>query len=176
VPRSRSYAAEYQARSARARGLGYGSYAQQRAQQGRQRARLVHPGRDFSTYADEPPRPEIPLEPTPAPDWDYGADPTHTSNPPRPRTLRARYSRNLRQLEVVFRDGESYAYFEVPTPIWFKFRDTESPGRYINQVLNDFDYQRGAGWGDIPLSLSRARPAWISTGGPRGQEGGQGRT
>lgn len=88
-----------------------------------------------------------PFGPSPDPDWDYYW-PTRTINPPRPRTLQARYSRNLNRLEVIFRDGTPWHYDDVTPGIWQRFKRTESPGRYINDVLNGYDYGRG-GWGSV---------------------------
>jgi hypothetical protein len=76
------------------------------------------------------------------PDWEP-YEPTRTLFPDRPRTLQARYSQRRRRLEVVFRDGTTWHYSGVPAGIWTRFKRTESPGRYINNVLNGYDYGRG---------------------------------
>jgi len=99
------------------------------------------------TSEEEPHGTQGPFGPTPDPAWDFYW-PTRTINPPRPRTLQARYSRNARELQVIFRDGTPWTYFGVPPGIWQRFKRTESPGRYINAVLNGYDYARG-GWGSI---------------------------
>ena len=98
-------------------------------------------------HAEEPHGLQAPFGPTPDPAWDYYW-PTKTINPPRPRTLQARYSRRLQVLEVVFRDGTPWHYEDVPPRVWNRFKRVESPGRFINSTLNAFPYGRG-GWGSI---------------------------
>jgi len=88
-----------------------------------------------------------PFGPSPSPDWDYYW-PTRTINPPRPRTLQARYSHKLQRLEVIFRDGTPWHYDEVSPGIWTRFKRVSSPGQYINAVLNGYPYGQG-GWGSI---------------------------
>jgi len=88
-----------------------------------------------------------PFSPSPSPDWDYYW-PTRTINPPRPRTLQARYSQSERRLEVIFRDGTPWHYDQVPPGIWTRFKRVRSPGQYINAVLNGYPYGHG-GWGSI---------------------------
>src|SRR6516162_3551465 len=95
--------------------------------------------------AEEPHGMQGPFGPSPTPAWDYYW-PTRTINPRRPRTLQARYSANQRRLEVIFRDGTPWHYDSVPPGIWTRFKRIESPGRYINAVLNGYPCGRG-GWG-----------------------------
>lgn len=74
-------------------------------------------------------------------------DPTPSTNPPRPRTLRAGYLKERGApsgtLWVVFRDGTPWEYYDVPQNVWRNFRRVKSPGRFINRVLNNYDYGRG---------------------------------
>jgi hypothetical protein len=49
---------------------------------------------------------------------------------------------------VIFRDGTPWHYEEVPEQIWVGFKRNWSPGRFINDVLNNFPYGQG-GWGSI---------------------------
>ena len=74
-------------------------------------------------------------------------DPTPSINPPRPRTLRAGYVKERGEptgtLWVVFRDGTPWEYYDVPQRVWRNFRRVKSPGRFINRVLNNYDYGRG---------------------------------
>jgi hypothetical protein len=74
-------------------------------------------------------------------------DPTPSSNPPRPRTLRAGYLKDRGEptgtLWVIFRDGTPWEYYDVPPRVWRNFRRVKSPGRFINRVLNNYDYGRG---------------------------------
>ena len=77
--------------------------------------------------------------------------PTKTINPPRPRTLEAGWER-IRDpnhpaypgiLRVRFRDGTPWEYYNVPSSIWQRFKRVQSPGRFINRVLNNYEYGRG---------------------------------
>lgn len=80
-------------------------------------------------------------------------DPTNTTNPERPRTLQAGYERErdpetgrmgpTGTLRVRFRDGTPWEYYDVPPNVWRNFKRVKSPGRFINRVLNNFDYGRG---------------------------------
>lgn len=69
--------------------------------------------------------------------------PTPTINPGRPRTLAAGYDDRTQTLRIKFRNGEIYEYFQVPPSVWWKFQRAESPGRYINTILNRYPYKRG---------------------------------
>jgi hypothetical protein len=62
--------------------------------------------------------------------------------------LQARYSANQQTIEIVFRTGVPYQYHHIPPELWVSFKRAESPGRFINMVLNDFPYNRG-GWGSV---------------------------
>lgn len=75
--------------------------------------------------------------------WDF-YDPTTTSNPDRPRTMAARYNKSDQLLEVRFREGAIYQYWDVHPNTWRGFKNTDSPGRYINRILNDHPYNPGA--------------------------------
>lgn len=77
--------------------------------------------------------------------WDY-YDPAATINPDRPRTLRWRYNLEERKAEVIFRDGTPWTYYDVHPNTWRGLKRTESPGRYINRILNSHEYGYG-GWG-----------------------------
>ncbi|WP_197085253.1 KTSC domain-containing protein [Saccharothrix sp. ST-888] len=89
-------------------------------------------------------------------DW-YGDDsgllsvrPTNTSDPGRPRTLAAGWDWKSGTLFVRFRgrelaqgvyaDGVGYEYYNVSQAEWDSFRTAESPGDYINKVLNTKPY------------------------------------
>lgn len=77
--------------------------------------------------------------------------PTKTINPPRPRTMEAGWQRidNLDHpaypgiLRVRFRDGTPWEYYQVPSSVWQRFKRVQSPGRFINRVLNQYPYGRG---------------------------------
>lgn len=57
--------------------------------------------------------------------------PTTSSNPQRPRTLKAGYDYNSRTLTVVFRDGTWWDYRDVPAEMWEAFKAAESKGKYL---------------------------------------------
>jgi hypothetical protein len=152
----------YAVRAERARARGYTGYRQERharpeelrrrqevrRKRTEERPWLPEPG-DFPMYSEEEPhglRGPF-FGQAPDSDWDY-RNPTNTSNPPRPRTLEARYSRQDQRLEVIFRDGTTWHYDQVPPVVWYRFRDNESPGKYINAVLNGYPYAAG-GFGTV---------------------------
>lgn len=70
-------------------------------------------------------------------------DPTATTNPQRPRTKQAGYDRETGILRIRFRDGTPWEYYDVPPNVWRNFRRVKSPGRFINRVLNSYEYGRG---------------------------------
>lgn len=77
--------------------------------------------------------------------------PTKTINPIRPRTLESGWEsirdRNDERfpgiLRVRFRDGTPWEYYQVPSEVWQRFKRVQSPGRFINRVLNNYPYARG---------------------------------
>lgn len=77
--------------------------------------------------------------------------PTKTINPNRPRTLEAGWERITDRshqsypgiLRVRFRDGTPWAYHNIPSSVWQRFKRVQSPGRFINRVLNQYPYERG---------------------------------
>ena len=75
-------------------------------------------------------------------DWDY-YDPTKTSNPARPRTMAARYNKSAQLIEIRFREGAIYQYHDCHPNTWRGFKNTDSPGRYINRILNGHPYNPG---------------------------------
>lgn len=69
--------------------------------------------------------------------------PTPSINPPRPRTLAAGYDSKARVLRIRFRDGTPWEYYDVPPNVWQNFKKVKSPGRFVNRVLNNYEYSRG---------------------------------
>lgn len=65
-------------------------------------------------------------------------DPTRSSNPPRPRTLRAGWVRPQGApngtVVVQFREGAVYEYYNVPYNVWRNFRRVQSPGKAMNRA------------------------------------------
>ena len=71
--------------------------------------------------------------------------PTASIYPPRPRTLEMSYDRTTRILRVVYRDGGTYDYFDVPGPIWYRIRNVKSPGRFIDRnIKGAFEFEKVA--------------------------------
>ena len=58
---------------------------------------------------------------------------TTSSNPARPRTLKAGYDYAENKLIVVFRDGTWWEYRDVPEEVWAEFKAASSKGRYLKQ-------------------------------------------
>lgn len=69
--------------------------------------------------------------------------PTPSINPPRPRTHAAGYDPDAKVLRVRFRDGTPWEYYNVSRSTWEKFKQADSPGRFINRVLNKRPYAKG---------------------------------
>lgn len=59
--------------------------------------------------------------------------PTNSSYPARPRTREMSYNRQSRTLRVVFRDGGTYNYYDVPASIWYRIKQVRSPGMFLNR-------------------------------------------
>lgn len=68
--------------------------------------------------------------------------PTRTTDMNRPRTVAAGYDEHNRIMRVTFREGAVYEYLDVPRQSWDAFRRTPSPGRFVDDVLNQFYYRR----------------------------------
>jgi hypothetical protein len=67
--------------------------------------------------------------------------PTPSSNPGNPRTAGAGYDPVSQRLAVTWGDGRTpYYYYDVPPQVWDGFLKADSPGKYINSVLNNFAY------------------------------------
>jgi hypothetical protein len=67
--------------------------------------------------------------------------PTATSNPADPRTAAAGYDPVTQRLLVEWGDGGTpYYYYDVPPQVWDSFQNADSPGKFINAVLNKYNY------------------------------------
>jgi KTSC domain-containing protein len=79
--------------------------------------------------------------------WAPQIDPSPSSNPPRPRTIQLGYVKErgapTGTVRIRFRDGTPWDYYDVPPSVWRNLRRVKSPGRFVNRVLNNFDYGRG---------------------------------
>jgi KTSC domain len=58
---------------------------------------------------------------------------TSTTNPARPRTIRAGYNHETEVLTVVFRDGTWWNYYDVPVDMWEAFKGANSKGVYLRE-------------------------------------------
>lgn len=77
--------------------------------------------------------------------------PTTSSNPTRPRTLKAGYDYESQTLVVVFRDGTWWEYRNVPTAMWDGFKAAESKGRYLRDSgLDQWDSMGPANIDNMP--------------------------
>jgi hypothetical protein len=54
-----------------------------------------------------------------------------------------RYDYGLREIHVIFRDGTPWTYQGVDESVWNMFASSDSPGQFINNVLNGYPYHRG---------------------------------
>lgn len=67
---------------------------------------------------------------------------TNTSNPPRPRAIRAGYDPESRQLRVVFRDSDVYVYHDVEPEIWRALKSADSFGKTLERlVVHNKEYE-----------------------------------
>ena len=58
--------------------------------------------------------------------------PTSTTNPARPRTVAAGYSRHRKTMTVIFRDGTWWNYYDVPVTMWTNFKRAYSKGWFLH--------------------------------------------
>jgi hypothetical protein len=57
------------------------------------------------------------------------------------RVSRARYDPDNQVLEVDWVDGGlSYVYYDVPPNIWRNMQRVKSLGKFVNRVLNQYEY------------------------------------
>lgn len=82
----------------------------------------------------------------PTPDQRARARPTAWVAMDSSRVRDARYDPANEQIQVHFRDGTPWVYEGVPANVWRNLRRSASPGRFVNRVLNDYPYHRGAGF------------------------------
>jgi hypothetical protein len=76
---------------------------------------------------------------------------TSSSNPSRPRTVRAGYDYEDQTLVVVFRDGTWWEYRNVPTNMWEGFKTASSKGRYLRESgLDQWDSMGPANIDNMP--------------------------
>src|ERR1700691_6168613 len=75
------------------------------------------------------------VDPTPSMTWK-----PKTSNPQRPRCINVAYYARTQRLEVQFRGGAAYYYYDVPQQIAEAFHRAPSAGKFIDGVLNAYEY------------------------------------
>ena len=74
---------------------------------------------------------------------------TTSSNPSRPRTVKAGYDYKSRTLTVVFRDGTWWDYRGVPRELWEAFNAAPSKGKFMREFGLDT-------WDDMgPTDINR---------------------
>lgn len=56
---------------------------------------------------------------------------TSSSNPKKPRTIKAGYDYRTGTMTVVFRDGTWWDYYEVPESVWYDFTISNSKGDFL---------------------------------------------
>lgn len=66
------------------------------------------------------------------------------------RVSAAAYDSTSQRLYVHFvkptPEGTPWLYEGVPENVWRNMRRSQSPGKFVNRVLNGFDYHRARGW------------------------------
>lgn len=78
---------------------------------------------------------------------------TTSTNPSKPRTLKAGYDEKTQTLTVVFRDGTWWDYRGVAKNIWETFKAAESKGRFLRESGLD-------SWSDMgPSDVSGMAPS-----------------
>lgn len=69
--------------------------------------------------------------------------PPNTIEPGRPRAREARFNYNKRELTVVFRDGGTYVYYNVPSQTWRALKANRSFGQTLDRlVINVYQYEK----------------------------------
>ncbi len=68
---------------------------------------------------------------------------------------RIRYSKQEHILQVVFKDGSFYAYYDVEPEIFMSFLRAPSPGQFVHYVLIQYGYR----YAKIGSGLSASPPA-----------------
>lgn len=56
------------------------------------------------------------------------------------RLTHARYDAVNLEIHVIFRDGTPWTYYEVDSDTWLEFLGSDSPGRFIHEVLDQHPY------------------------------------
>jgi hypothetical protein len=59
------------------------------------------------------------------------------------RITEGRYDDGLEQIHVIFRDGTPWFYDHVPLTVWRAFKSSSSAGRFVTDVLDNYNHFRG---------------------------------
>lgn len=79
------------------------------------------------------------------PDRTEYLSPPPSIDPDRPRAREAKYNPDTRQLHVVFRNGGTYVYYDVPTTTWRALKRNRSFGQTLDRlVMNQYAYEKVA--------------------------------
>lgn len=79
------------------------------------------------------------------PDRSEYLSPPPSIDPDRPRAREAKYNPDTRQLHVVFREGGTYVYYDVPTTTWRALKRNRSFGQTLDRlVVNQYSYEKVA--------------------------------
>jgi len=66
------------------------------------------------------------------------------------RVVEAGYDPGSRRLYVRFvkpyGEGTPWVYEGVPSNVWDNFKRSQSQGKFVNRILNQYNYHRGEGW------------------------------
>lgn len=57
----------------------------------------------------------------------------------------ADYNFKSKELTVFFLNKTSFTYSGIPKTVWENFKNSESPGRFVHQVLRQFNYDSKTG-------------------------------
>jgi hypothetical protein len=85
--------------------------------------------------------------------------PTTSTNPEKPRTVKAGFDYKTFKMIVVFRDGTWWQYNGVPVQMWENFKTAESKGKYL--ASSGLDSWPDMGEADM-ASLSKAQKTQIN--------------
>lgn len=71
--------------------------------------------------------------------------PTPSIDPDRPRAREARFNPDTRQLTIVFRNGGTYVYYDVPTTAWRALKRNRSFGQTFDRLIhNQYAFEKVA--------------------------------
>ena len=137
---ARDYAAEYAARTERARAGGYSSYSHQRRSQSLARHGAAPSSVGVRHHQRRRVHDAVAVDYEDLEDWESAAFGSS-------RVDRARYSPSRRELQVAWTNAPGghpyppYVYDAVDPAVWSSFAAAGSPGSFVNNVLNGYPYR-----------------------------------